>query len=55
LNLFRNIFLDKYATGTAYFDRLDKLNMKSLEYRWLELDSISMYKICYDLSDKSFD
>ena len=38
----------------SYFDRLNKMNIKSLEYRKLEFDLIHKHKICYDLCDVKF-
>ena len=38
----------------SYFDRLNKLNISSLEYQRLESDLIYMYKICYDFCDVKF-
>ena len=40
---------------SSYADRLNKLNLKSLEYRRLEFDLILLYKICYKLIDIAFD
>ena len=39
---------------SSYLDRLYKLNLKSLEYRRLEFDLISTYKICCQLKDINF-
>ena len=39
---------------SSYCDRLYKLNLKSLEYRRLELYLILTYKICYCLIDMDF-
>ena len=38
-----------------YADRLDKLGIKSLEYRRLQFDIILMFKIYHKLSDSHFD
>ena len=38
-----------------YADRLDKLGIKSLEYRRLQFDIILMFKIYHKLSDLHFD
>ena len=38
----------------SYYDRLEKLNIKSLEYRRVEYDLFLMYKICHNLSDLNF-
>ena len=38
----------------SYNDRLEKLNITSLEYRRLEYDLFLMYKICHNLSDLNF-
>lgn len=38
----------------SYKDRLEKFNIKSLEYRRHEYDLILMYKICHNLSDLNF-
>ena len=40
---------------SSYADQLNKLNLKSLEYRRLEFDLILVYKICYKLIDIAFD
>ena len=40
---------------SLYHDRLNKLNIKSLEYRRVEFDMILTYKICYNLIDLKFD
>ena len=39
----------------SYADRLDKLGIKSLEYRRLQFDIILMFKIYHKLSDLQFD
>ena len=39
----------------SYADRLDKLGIKSLEYRRLQFDIILMFKIYHKLSDLHFD
>ena len=38
----------------SYYDCLEKLNIKSLEYRIVEYDLFLMYKICHNLSDLNF-
>ena len=39
----------------SYADRLDKLGIKSLEYRRIQFDIILMFKIYHKLSDLQFD
>ena len=50
----RDICVRCNISFNSYFDRLNKLNIKSLKYRRLEFDMIYMYKICYDLCDVKF-
>ena len=43
-----------YISFCSYYDRLEKLNIKSLEYCRVEYDLFLMYKICHNLSDLNF-
>ena len=51
----RNVFLRCNISFRSYADRLDKLGIKSLEYRRLQFDIILMFKIYHKLSDLQFD
>ena len=51
----RNVFLCCSIPFRSYADRLDKLGIKSLEYRRLQFDIILMFKIYHKLSDLQFD
>ena len=50
----RDICVRCNISFNSYFERLNKLNIKSLEYRRLEFDLIYMYKIFYDHCDVKF-
>ena len=50
-----NVFLRCNIPFCSYADRLDKLGIKSLEYRRLQFDIILMFKIYRKLSDLHFD
>ena len=50
----RNIRLRGNIPFSCYADRLNKLNIKSLQYRRLEFDLILTYKNCYGLVDIAF-
>ena len=47
----RNVFLRCNIPFRSYADRLDKLEIKSLEYQRLQFDIILMFKIYHKLSD----
>ena len=51
----RDVFLRCNIPFRSYADRLDKLGIKSLEYRRLQFDIILMFKIYHKLSDLHFD
>ena len=51
----RNVFLRCNIPFRSDADRLDKLGIKSLEYRRLQFDIILMFKIYHKLSDLQFD
>ena len=50
----RNICVRCNISFESYTDRLNKLNLKSLEYRRIVNDLTLLYKICHGLSDLSF-
>ena len=50
----RDLCIRCNTSFNSYFNRLNKLNIKLLEYRRLEFDLMRMYKICYDLCDVKF-
>ena len=50
----RSICLRGNIPFSCYADRLNKLNIKSLQYRRLEFDLILTFKICYGLVDIAF-
>ena len=50
----RSICLRCNIPFSCYADRLNKLNIKSLQYRCLECDLILTYKACYGLADVAF-
>ena len=49
------MFLHCNIPFRSYADRLDKLGIKSLEYRRLQFDIILMFKTYHKLSDLQFD